>query len=77
MPYYKISTKGSDVERIVDAQNPAAAMKHAAEGHFTVSSPLKQAELVPLLIGGTKVEKAGEVVADQAKGDEGQQGAGE
>jgi hypothetical protein len=71
MPYYKITTKGSDDPRVVDAQNPAAAMKHAAEGHFTVSAPLKQAELVPLIMGGTKVEKAGEQPAEPEADDKG------
>jgi hypothetical protein len=59
MPFYKIEEDGKD-PRVVDADNPAAALKHAAQSRFTVSPPLKQAELVSLMTGGTKVEKAGE-----------------
>lgn len=64
MPFYKVTTKGAEGVRVVEADNAAAARKHAAEGTFSVSAPLKPAELVPLLTSGTKVEKAGEVAAE-------------
>lgn len=63
MPFYKIDEKGSDKPRLVEADNPAAALKHVAESHFTVSKPLKPADLVPLMTGGATVEKAGEAAA--------------
>jgi hypothetical protein len=72
MPFYKVTTKGAEGVRLVDATNAAAARKHAAQGAFTVSAPLKPAELVPLLTSGTVVEKAGEVVAEPEAKSEGE-----
>lgn len=69
MPFYRINEKGSDKPRLVEADNPAAALKHVAESHFTVPKPLKPADLVPLMSSGTKVEKAGETPAEAPKGD--------
>jgi hypothetical protein len=59
MAYYKIEQQGSDKPRLVQADNPSAALRHAAKKVFTVSPPLKQAELVKLMTSGVVAEDAG------------------
>jgi len=56
MPLYPISTKGSDDKRVVKADNPAAALKHAATGMFTIGKPLGADDVVTFMSGGGKVE---------------------
>lgn len=69
MPYYPINTKGSDKLRVVEADNPAAALRHAADSMFTVGKPMKPADIVPYMTNGGTVEKVGEA-ATQAAGDQ-------
>jgi hypothetical protein len=59
MPFYQVDEKGSDKPRLVEADNPAAALKHAAKSRFTVSKPLVATALVALMGSGVAVEKAG------------------
>lgn len=64
MPFYKVTEKGAEKPRLIEADNPAAALKFVAETHFTVSKPLKSGELVGLLSADIKVEKVGAVAAE-------------
>lgn len=60
MPFYPITTKGSDAKRVIEADNPAAAMKHAAKGMFTVGKPMGPTDIVAHMQAAGTVEKAGE-----------------
>jgi len=59
MPFYPITTKGEDKPRAVEADNPAAALRHVAEAAFTVGKPMKPAEIVAYMREGGTVETAG------------------
>jgi hypothetical protein len=64
MPFYPITTKGDDKRRVIEADNPAAALRHVAEAAFTVGKPMKPTDLVAHMQAGNPVEKAGEVAAE-------------
>jgi len=66
MPMYPVTTKGSDKRRVVEADNPAAAMKHAATAMFTIGKPMSAKEVVDHMRAGGEVEAAGETPADPA-----------
>ena len=60
MPFYKVTTKGSEKTRVVEADNPAAATRHLAQGMFTLSKPLSTSDLMVHVRDGITVEKAGD-----------------
>ena len=72
MPYYPIDPKTEGGKRrVVEADNPAAALKHAAQAVLTVGKPMSAADIVAHMQGGGTVEKAGAEAApaSETKGD--------
>lgn len=59
MAYYKIEQRGGDHDpRVIEADSAAAALRFAAKSVFTVSKPLKSADLVKAMKAGVEVETA-------------------
>jgi hypothetical protein len=59
MPLYKVATKGSDTNRLVEAASSQAAVSHCAHGLFTASTITKPADIAALMGAGVKLETAG------------------
>lgn len=76
MPFYPVTAKGEEKPRVIEADNPAAALRHASETAFTVGKPMKPGDLVAHMSAGGKVEKAGEKHAETTPAAEGQGEAG-
>lgn len=68
MPLYKITTKGEEKARLVEADSSAAAIRHCANGLFSAETITKPTEIAQLMKGGVELETAGEQQAE-AKGD--------
>lgn len=60
MPVYRVTTKGSDNPRLVEATSAQAAINHASAGMFVAERITKPADLGRLMAGGATLETAGE-----------------
>lgn len=59
MALYKVEEEGSDKVRLIEADNVAAALRHAAKTRFKIGTITDPAEAARLAAGGVKVEVAG------------------
>lgn len=73
MAFYRVDRDGA-AARLVEADNPAQALKHVSADVFKVSEALSTGDVADLMDKGVKREKAGEAPpAKDAGGEEGQQ----